>query len=586
MIAIEMALEDSKSSPQPLHRVASAHFRRPLIHLVSTKEHKKRYINQCVPLHKAALKGDWKEGKKIIEQDQTLLISAITNGWATALHIAAGANHVHFVEELVKLMDRDDLKLQDYSGNTALCFAAAVGNVQIAEIMVKKNEVLPSIRGGLGVTPLYLAALQANSEMAWYLFPRCKEILEENDWSIVFLTCINSGLYDLAIQMLTEKDTLAFSRGDENMTGLHLLARKHSVCGCQSLGHRKNLLHLCMRDSPMLKLIRRIWDKFLTLDDEEMMKVMREPSQVTIMAAEVGNFEFLSVIMSTYPNLLWELSNKGQSIIHIAVFNRHASIFNLIHEIRSLKDCINGFLDDGENNLLHSAAMLAPPDRLNIVSGAALQMMLELSWFEEVKKNMQPHMIEMKNSEGMTPRELFTKEHAELLKKGESWMKQTANSCMVVSTLIATGVFSAAFSLPGGNNDNTESPNYLDKSAFLVFALSDSMALISSSTSILIFLSILISRYAEQDFLKSLPLKLISGLVALFVSIISMMIAFSSAFYITYYHGLKWVPNFISVLAFLPIPLFICLQFSLWSDIVYSAYICSSLFRPSKRMIR
>ena len=376
----------------------------------------------------------------------------------------------------------------------------------------------------------------------------------------------------------------------------------------------------------MLKLIRRIWDKFLTLDDSEMMEVMREPSQVTIIAAEVGNFEFLSVIMSTYPNLLWELSNKGQRIIHIAVFNRHASIFNLIHEIRSLKDCINSFLNDGENNLLHSAAMLAPPDRLNIVSGEALQMMLELSWFEvcivyiyflshikkyksydrfheviilhtkyyicdmsliwqEVKKNMQPHMVEMKNSEGMTPRELFTKEHAELLTKGESWMKQTANSCMVVSTLIATGVFSAAFSLPGGNNDNTESPNYLDKPAFLVFALSDSMALISSSTSILIFLSILISRYAEQDFLKSLPLKLISGLVALFVSIISMMIAFSSAFFITYYHGLKWVPNFISVLAFLPIPLFICLQFSLWSDIVYFAYICSSLFRPSKRMI-
>jgi hypothetical protein len=204
---------------------------------------------------------------------------------------------------------------------------------------------------------------------------------------------------------------------------------------------------------------------------------------------------------------------------------------------------------------------------------------------QEVKKVMPSSLIEARNSEGFTPRELFTKEHEELLKKGESWMKQTANSCMVVSTLIATGVFSAAFSLPGGNNDNTESPNYLKKPSFLVFALSDSMALISSSTSILIFLSILISRYAEQDFLKSLPLKLISGLVALFVSIISMMVAFSSAFYITYYHGLKWVPNFISALAFLPIPLFIYLQFSLWSDIVYSAYICRFLFKPTKRMI-
>ena len=198
---------------------------------------------------------------------------------------------------------------------------------------------------------------------------------------------------------------------------------------------------------------------------------------------------------------------------------------------------------------------------------------------------MVPSDVEKKNNAGFTPRQLFTMEHKELLQKGESWMERTANNCMVVSTLITTGVFSAAFSLPGGNNDNTGRPNYLKKPAFLVFALSDTMALISFSTSILIFLSILISRYAEDDFLRSLPLKLMSGLVALFVSIISMMIAFSSAFFITYSNGSKWVPNFISVLAFIPIPVFIFLQFPLWSDIVYSAYICSSLFRPSKRMI-
>lgn len=50
---------------------------------------------------------------------------------------------------------------------------------------------------------------------------------------------------DLALDMLNENVTLAFARGDNNETGLHLLARKHSVCGCQSLVHRKNPLHLC-----------------------------------------------------------------------------------------------------------------------------------------------------------------------------------------------------------------------------------------------------------------------------------------------------------------------------------------------------
>jgi hypothetical protein len=51
---------------------------------------------------------------------------------------------------------------------------------------------------------------------------------------------------DLALEMLNEKESLAFARGgDLNETGLHLLARKYSVCDCQTLGHRKNLLHLC-----------------------------------------------------------------------------------------------------------------------------------------------------------------------------------------------------------------------------------------------------------------------------------------------------------------------------------------------------
>ena len=51
-------------------------------------------------------------------------------------------------------------------------------------------------------------------------------------------------------------------------------------------------------------------------------------------------------------------------------------------KIGPMKEVILTFNDDQENNLLHYAARQAPPDRLNAVSGAALQMMLELSWFE------------------------------------------------------------------------------------------------------------------------------------------------------------------------------------------------------------
>lgn len=198
---------------------------------------------------------------------------------------------------------------------------------------------------------------------------------------------------------------------------------------------------------------------------------------------------------------------------------------------------------------------------------------------------MLPSEIEKRNSSGKTPGEIFVEEHKELLTKAESWTKSTANNCMLISTLISTGVLTATFCIPGGNNKNTGTPNYLQKPAFLLFAVSDAAALISSSASILIFLSILTSSYAEYEYFKSLPFKLLFGLIAQIISITSMMVAFSVAFFITYYHGSMWVSHFVSILTFLPIPLCTFLIFPLWSDIIHSSYFCMSLFWPRKQIL-
>ncbi|KAJ0018392.1 hypothetical protein Pint_12346 [Pistacia integerrima] len=63
--------------------------------------------------------------------------------------------------------------------------------------------------------------------------------------------------------------------------------------------------------------------------------------------------------------------------------NRHKDIFKLIHEMGTLKDLIVASKDKKDNNILHSTGMLAPPDRLNVVSGAALQLQRELLWFKD-----------------------------------------------------------------------------------------------------------------------------------------------------------------------------------------------------------
>ncbi|KAE9598718.1 putative ankyrin repeat-containing domain, PGG domain-containing protein [Lupinus albus] len=319
--------------------------------------------------------------------------------------------------------------------------------------------------------------------------------------------------------------------------------------------------------------------------ETDMRVLISWPSQVTFDATKVGNFHFVAELIRSYPDLIWEVDDKNRSIIHIAVLRRRSSIFTLIYELGSIKDFIATFEDEEGNNILHCASKLSPSYRLDLISGAALQMTHELVWFEEVKKIMMPSQIEKKNSNGKTPHELFTEEHEELMKNAEKWTKSTANNCMLISTLVATGVYITTFCIPGGNNKNTGTPNYLQKPTFLIFAISNATALISSSASILIFLSILISSYAKDEYFKSLPFMLLFGLIAQFISITSMMIAFSACFFITYYHGKMWVPNFISVLAFLPIPLFTFLLFPLWSDIIYSSYFCMSLFRPNKHVL-
>ena len=55
--------------------------------------------------------------------------------------------------------------------------------------------------------------------------------------------------------------------------------------------------------------------------------------------------------------------------------------------------------------------------------------------------------------------------------------------------------------VPGGNNDKEEIPIFRQNQAFTVFVILDVAALVFSTTSILIFLSMLTSRYAENDFL-------------------------------------------------------------------------------------
>ncbi|KAL4566777.1 hypothetical protein LXL04_030902 [Taraxacum kok-saghyz] len=188
-----------------------------------------------------------------------------------------------------------------------------------------------------------------------------------------------------------------------------------------------------------------------------------------------------------------------------------------------------------------------------------------------VEKFSKPKYKDSENEKEETPIMVFRREHKDLRKDGESWMKKTADSYTITAALIITIVFAAAITVPGGN-DNSGKANYATNPGFYVFMISDAIALFTSTTSLLLFLSILTARYREEDFLYRLPLRLILGLAMLFLSVTSMMVAFSATLYLTYGEGRTWILIPVAALTCLPIASFVTLQLPLLIELINSTY--------------
>ena len=103
--------------------------------------------------------------------------------------------------------------------------------------------------------------------------------------------------------------------------------------------------------------------------------------KVLFYAAEEGNIECLIMLIRFDFYLLWKTKDR-KSIFHVAAEKRHESIFYLLNEIGSIGDLIIDNEEEDGSNILHLAAELAPKEKLNAISGAALQMQREMLWFK------------------------------------------------------------------------------------------------------------------------------------------------------------------------------------------------------------
>ncbi|KAB2610458.1 hypothetical protein D8674_018490 [Pyrus ussuriensis x Pyrus communis] len=319
----------------------------------------------------------------------------------------------------------------------------------------------------------------------------------------------------------------------------------------------------------------------------------RKLNESLCVAAERGHVEYIIHLLrhSSYP--IFKVRNeKRQSLFQIAAECRHYNVYNIICELlrkldkkcfykskygldysEGLKEIVE-HKDDLGNNMLHTVARITPLSQIDHIQGATLQMQRELQWFKEVESIAEPKDCESVNKDNKTPRKVFKENHKELGKEAEKSMKETATACTVVGALIITIMFAAAFTVPGENDKNdekTDLPTFLTNKVFTTFIVSEAISFFSSTTSVIMFLGILTSRYSEDDFYKALPTKMIIGLFTLFLSFAAMMIVFSCGLYIML-EGKSSIVIPSILLASVPVTSFIWMQFPLLLELSISTF--------------
>ncbi|XP_043694531.1 protein ACCELERATED CELL DEATH 6-like [Telopea speciosissima] len=227
-----------------------------------------------------------------------------------------------------------------------------------------------------------------------------------------------------------------------------------------------------------------------------------------MLSAKHGIVEIVGVILEECPWAIEFLDKNGKNILHLAVKYRQAGVFKLL---KSKRLCLNKMVAEVDNEGNTPLHLVAKHHEKNFYV-TAYEMTREIHWFKQVKDVSQVHTYHLRNSEGKTADEIFNDTHQILLSKSVEWAKKTTNTFMVVSTLIATVNFSAAFAVPGGYDQYSGIPVFTSKTRDLPwFYAYSTVALFFSVVTLGSSFSAYLSRFHSEDFHFFLPLKYLIG---------------------------------------------------------------------------
>ncbi|GJR64402.1 ankyrin repeat-containing domain, PGG domain protein [Tanacetum coccineum] len=373
----------------------------------------------------------------------------LTNNGNTVLHVAVGSstkNHELFKKLLERTPTENTLlDVVNSDGSTLLHVAAIGGNIEVVNMLVKRNPELLLATDKEGHIPLAISVSNMHFNTSRCLFEHMKEkgyfayvsAKSGEELVVLAISCQDFSLaemiilkYQHALVFVFDSDAVLTTLAQNFPRELNFWERRggfYCIVTAFNL-FLKAIVH------PFIKDTSQVYEEAETLlrvacynisDRYNSSTYHRYYTNSIFEATRQNSSTFIRYIMRQFPDAIWSANEDDHNFIQYSVINRSEKIYNLLYEMSEHNNIYKTIKDSSGNNLLHLAARLAPTTKLNLISGAALQIQRELQWFKEVERFVCPLNRIQKNSDDETPAMVFTREHKDLVIEGENWIKKT-----------------------------------------------------------------------------------------------------------------------------------------------------------------
>ncbi|GKB01493.1 hypothetical protein Tco_0829537 [Tanacetum coccineum] len=170
--------------------------------------------------------------------------------------------------------------------------------------------------------------------------------------------------------------------------------------------------------------------------------------------AKTDSFDMFTVIVGNFDGAIY-MKYEERYLLEWAVIFRRLDIFEFIMKNVSSKFLSTIQYSQGEFNLCYLVGRPPPEEALKEIQGPWNRYLVELTWLQRVKRCTTIAAWEAKNEEGLTPFDIFIKEHEYMRVEAKKFYQGFGQTFTTVVSILVSLAFAAMVTIPGGSSGSS-----------------------------------------------------------------------------------------------------------------------------------